>query len=390
MPESRMTAPSRTDLARSRVDHVGSLLRPQALKDAFRSHADGRTAADALRAAQDAAIRAVIAAQERHGLPAVTDGEFRRLNWQVSFSEVEGWDLWGGSWRNFLQHPENRAPGERPLHKGEDAVVSFRAPATARLRLVRSFPLAEYAFARTVAASPVKVTLMGPDRVRQMCDIGRSRAVYADADAFLADVVAIQREMVTGLVEAGCDYVQIDEPSYTGYVDPPTLERMRAAGEDPLRSLERAVAADNAVIRGLRGRAAFGLHVCRGNRASMWHREGEYDPIAEALFGGLEYDRLLLEYDTERAGSFAPLRFVRKDAIAVLGLITTKTGRVETVDDLRRRIDEASRHLPLEQLALSPQCGFASGIAGNLLAEDEQWRKLDVMLETARLVWGSG
>jgi 5-methyltetrahydropteroyltriglutamate--homocysteine methyltransferase len=390
MPESRMTAPSRTDLARSRVDHVGSLLRPQALKDAFRSHADGRTAADALRAAQDAAIRAVIAAQERHGLPAVTDGEFRRLNWQVSFSEVEGWDLWGGSWRNFLQRPENRAPGERPLHKGEDAVVSFRAPATARLRLVRSFPLAEYAFARTVAASPVKVTLMGPDRVRQMCDIGRSRAVYADADAFLADVVAIQREMVTGLVEAGCDYVQIDEPSYTGYVDPPTLERMRAAGEDPLRSLERAVAADNAVIRGLRGRAVFGLHVCRGNRASMWHREGEYDPIAEALFGGLEYDRLLLEYDTERAGSFAPLRFVRKDAIAVLGLITTKTGRVETVDDLRRRIDEASRHLPLEQLALSPQCGFASGIAGNLLAEDEQWRKLDVMLETARLVWGSG
>ena len=385
-----MTAPSRTGLARARVDHVGSLLRPAALKAAFRSHAEGRTAADALRAAQDTAIRAVIAAQEHHGLPVVTDGEFRRLNWQVSFSEVEGWDLWGGSWRNFLQHPENRAPGERPLHKGEDAVVSFRAPATARLRLVRSFPLAEYAFARSLACGPVKITLMGPDRVRQMCDIGRSRAVYADADAFLADVVAIQREMVTGLVEAGCDYVQIDEPSYTGYVDPPTLERTRAAGEDPIRSLERAVAADNAVIRGLRGRAVFGLHVCRGNRASMWHREGEYDPIAEALFGGLEYDRLLLEYDTERAGSFAPLRFVRKDAIAVLGLITTKTGRVETVDELRRRIDEASRHLPLEQLALSPQCGFASGIAGNLLTEDEQWRKLDVMLETARRVWGTG
>jgi 5-methyltetrahydropteroyltriglutamate--homocysteine methyltransferase len=377
-------------LARSRVDHVGSLLRPVDLKAAFRSHAEGRTSRDVLRAAQDAAIRAVIATQTGHGLPAVTDGEFRRLNWQVSFSEVEGWDLWGGSWRNFLQHPGNRAPGEHPLQKGEDAVVSFRTPATARLRLKQSFPLDEYAFARSVASGPVKVTLMGPDRVRQMCDLERSRAVYPDAGAFLADVVAIQRQMVEELVEAGCDYVQIDEPSYTGYVDPPTLERMRAAGEDPLRSLERAVAADNAVVRGLRGRAVLGLHVCRGNRASMWHREGEYDPIAEALFGGLEYDRLLLEYDTERAGSFAPLRFVRKDAIAVLGLITTKTGRVETVDDLRRRIDEASRHLPLEQLALSPQCGFASGIAGNLLAEDEQWRKLDVMLETARLVWGSG
>jgi 5-methyltetrahydropteroyltriglutamate--homocysteine methyltransferase len=236
----------------------------------------------------------------------------------------------------------------------------------------------------------VKVTLMGPDRVCQMCDLERSRAVYPDADAFLADVVAIQRRMVEELVEAGCDYVQLDEPSYTGYVDLPTLERMRGAGVDPLRSLARAVAADNAVIRSARGRAVFGLHVCRGNRASMWHREGAYDAIAEALFGGLEYDRLLLEYDTERAGGFEPLRFVRRDAIAVLGLITTKTGEVETVDMLRRRIDEASRFLPLENLALSPQCGFASGIAGNLLTVDEQWRKLEVMLETARRVWGSG
>jgi 5-methyltetrahydropteroyltriglutamate--homocysteine methyltransferase len=384
-----MTVDAPTTLARVRVDHVGSLLRPERLKAAFRSQAEGRTTADVLRAEQDAAIREVIATEERHGLPVVTDGEFRRLNWQVSFSAVEGWDLWGGSWRNFLRYPGNRAPGERPLQKGEDAVVSFRTPATARLRLVRSLPLEEYRFARSVASRPVKITLMGPDRVRQMCDVARSRAVYPDADAFLADVVAIQRQMVGELVEAGCGYVQIDEPSYTGYVDPPTLERMRAAGEDPLRSLGRAIAADNAVIAGLSGRAVFGLHVCRGNRASMWHREGEYDAIAEALFGGLAYDRLLLEYDTERAGSFAPLRFVRKDAIAVLGLITTKTGRVETVDELVRRIDEASRHLPLENLALSPQCGFASGIAGNLLTEDEQWRKLDVMIETARRVWGT-
>jgi 5-methyltetrahydropteroyltriglutamate--homocysteine methyltransferase len=384
-----MTVHAPTTLARVRVDHVGSLLRPERLKAAFRSQAEGRTTAEVLRAEQDAAIREVIATEERHGLPVVTDGEFRRLNWQVSFSAVEGWDLWGGSWRNFLRYPGNRAPGERPLQKGEDAVVSFRTPATARLRLVRSLPLEEYRFARSVASRPVKITLMGPDRVRQMCDVARSRAVYPDADAFLADVVAIQRQMVGELVEAGCDYVQIDEPSYTGYVDPPTLERMRAAGEDPLRSLGRAIAADNAVIAGLSGRAVFGLHVCRGNRASMWHREGEYDAIAEALFGGLAYDRLLLEYDTERAGSFAPLRFVRKGAIAVLGLITTKTGRVETVDELVRRIDEASRHLPLENLALSPQCGFASGIAGNLLTEDEQWRKLDVMIETARRVWGT-
>jgi 5-methyltetrahydropteroyltriglutamate--homocysteine methyltransferase len=200
--------------------------------------------------------------------------------------------------------------------------------------------------------------------------------------------VAIQRQMVRELIDAGCDYVQIDEPSYTGYVDPPTLERMRAAGEDPMRNLERAIAADNAVIAGLEGKAVFGLHVCRGNRASMWHREGSYDAIAERLFSGLHYDRLLLEYDTARAGGFEPLRFVPKERIAVLGLITTKTGDVETVEALRRRIEEASRHLPLEQLALSPQCGFASGIAGNLLGEDEQWRKLERMIEVAKRVWG--
>jgi len=371
----------------SRVDHVGSLLRPEALKQAFLRHAAGQADAGALSAAQDDAIRAVIAAQERHGLPVVTDGEFRRLNWQVSFSEVEGWDLWAGSWRNFLQSPENRGPHERPLSKGDDAVVSFRAPATARLRLVRSFPMDEYRFARGVATRPVKVTLMGPDRVAQMCDLERSRAVYPDADAFLADVVRIQRQMVEELVAAGCDYVQLDEPSYTGYVDPPTLERMRASGADPLRNLERAIAADNAVIAGMQGRATFAVHVCRGNRASMWHREGTYDAIAERLFTGLAFDRLLLEYDTERAGGFEPLRFVPKGKIVVLGLITTKTGRVETVDELARRIDQASRFIPLDQLALSPQCGFASGIGGNLLTEDEQWRKLDVMLETARKVW---
>jgi 5-methyltetrahydropteroyltriglutamate--homocysteine methyltransferase len=371
----------------SRVDHVGSLLRPEPLKQTFLRHAAGEADAAALRAAQDEAIRAVVAEQERHGLPVVTDGEFRRLNWQVSFSEVEGWDLWAGSWRDFLQNPENRAPHERPLSKGDDAVVSFRAPATARLRLVHSFPLDEYRFVRSVATRPVKVTLMGPDRVAQMCDLERSRAVYPDADAFLADVVRIQRQMVEELVDAGCGYVQLDEPSYTGYVDPPTLARMRASGEDPMRRLDRAIAADNAVIEGLRARATFGVHICRGNRASMWHREGTYDAIAERLFTGLAFDRLLLEYDTERAGGFEPLRFVPRGKIVVLGLITTKTGRVETVDELARRIDEASRFIPLDQLALSPQCGFASGIAGNLLTEDEQWRKLDVMLETARKVW---
>ena len=371
-----------------RVDHVGSLLRPESLKQAFRDHALGKLDADALRAAQDRAIQAVVARQESIGLPVVTDGEFRRLNWQVSFSEVSGWDLWSGSWKRLLSAPGDKAGHETPFQRGEDAVLSFRVPATGRLTLVRNFPLDELLFLKKTTKRLSKITLMGPDRVAQMCDIEGSRAHYAGADAFLADVVAIQRRMVGELVEAGCGYVQIDEPSYTGYVDPATLERMQARGEDPMKNLRRAIDASNAVIEGQKGRATFGVHICRGNRASMWHREGKYDPIAETLFGGLKYDRLLLEYDTERAGGFEPLRYVPKGVVVVLGLITTKTGRVESVDELRTRIDDAARFLPLEQLALSPQCGFASGIGGNLLGEDEQWRKLEVMLETARLVWG--
>ncbi len=372
----------------TRVDHVGSLLRPEELKAAFLRRARGQIDDAALVGAQDEAIRAVVAEQEAHGLPIVTDGEYRRLNWQVSFSRVSGWDLWEGAWRNFLQFPDNVGAGEQPLRRGADAVESFKVPATGKIALQESFPLREYEFLHKVATRPVKMTLMGPDRVRQMCDIGKSAPHYADSASFLADVVAIQRRMVEELVAAGCDYVQIDEPSFTGYVDPATLQRMEARGEDPLKSLKAAIDADNAVIAGLQGRAVFGLHICRGNRASMWHREGHYDAIAEAVFGGLTYDRLLLEYDSERAGSFDPLRFVRKGTIVVLGLVTTKSGEMETVDGLRRRIEDAARFCPLDQLALSPQCGFASGIGGNALSMDAQWRKLDVMMETARRVWG--
>ena len=372
-----------------RVDHVGSLLRPESLKAAFMRHATGQMSRDELTAAQDAAIREVVAKQESHGLPVVTDGEYRRLNWQVSFSAVAGWDMWNTSWLNFRQNPGNIAPTETPFQKGEDAVLSFQTPVTEKLRLLRSFPLDEYKFAASVAKRPVKIPLMGPDRVAQMADIAGSRSVYADSDAFLADVVAIQREMVTQMIDAGCRQVQLDEPSYTGYVDPPTLERLRSRGEDPMRNLDRAIAADNAVIAGLKGKATFSLHICRGNRASMWHREGKYDGIAERLFGSLKFDRLLLEYDTERAGGFEPLRYVPKGVTVVLGLITTKVGKVESVDELRKRIDDASRFIDVGQLALSPQCGFASGIAGNLLTEEEQWAKIDVMIETARQVWGN-
>jgi 5-methyltetrahydropteroyltriglutamate--homocysteine methyltransferase len=365
----------------TRVDHVGSLLRPTYLKDAFQRFARQELSQEDFGAVQNRAIVEVVRRQESIGLPVITDGEYRRLNWQVSFSEVEGWDMWRTSWDNFRRNPGNRAPGETPLTRGEDAVLSFRTPVTARLSLKSNFPLHEFEFIKRPAA---KVALMGPDRVAQMSDIKGSP--YREPGELLADVVRVQRRIVEELLRAGCRYVQLDEPSYTGYVDPATLERMRAAGDDPLANLSRAVNADNAVIAGLEG-ASFGLHVCRGNRASMWHREGSYDAIAERLFGGLRFDRLLLEYDTARAGGFEPLRFVRKGVTVVLGLITTKTGQVEKPEDLVKRINDAARFIPLEQLALSPQCGFASGIAGNLLSEDAQWRKLELMMDVARQVW---
>ncbi len=377
-------------LRRARVDQVGSFLRPESLKQDFLRHARGELPMAALAATQDEAIRDVVAKQVAHGMPFVTDGEYRRLNWQVSFSEVENWDLWPGTWVSFLKHPSNMGEGERPNARGLDTVVSAQTPATGRLRLVESFPSREHAFLKSIAGTPTKITLMGPDRVCQMCDIAGSAPHYANSDEFLADVVAIHRRMVEDLADAGCAFIQLDEPSYTGYVDPVTLERMRARGEDPLTNLRRAVAADNAVIAGLKDRAVTGLHICRGNRASMWHREGSYDAIAEAVLGGLAFDRLLLEYDTSRAGGFEPLRFLPRGRMVVLGLITTKSGAVETVEDLQRRLDDAARFVDLDQVALSPQCGFASGIAGNMLSESEQWRKIDIMLETARRVWGAG
>jgi len=374
-------------LTKLRVDHVGSLLRPESLKQTFLDYGQGQINFETLEKAQDDAIRGVVAKQEECGLPVVSDGEYRRINFQVSFSKVKGWNLWDNSWKGFIANPSSISDEEDPHSRGEDAVESFKIPATSKLVLESNFPLEEYRFLSSIAQCPSKVMLMGPDRVAQMCDIPGSHEYYADTEAFLADLVAIQQSMVHELVDAGCQYVQLDEPSYTGYVDRDTIERMTSRGEDPTKNLSRAIAASNGVIAGLKGKACFGLHVCRGNRASMWHREGAYDGIAELLFSTLDFDRLLLEYDTERAGGFEPLRFVRKGVMVVLGLVTTKTGQVETVDELLRRIEDASRFIDVDQLALSPQCGFASGIAGNLLSEDEQWAKFNVIQETAQRVW---
>lgn len=374
---------------RMRTDHIGSFLRPQSLIEAFVSRGKNEIDDATLEKVQDAAIRDVVAKQEAVGLEVISDGEYRRLNWQVSFSDVEGWDLWEGSWRLFLQNPGHDAKkDEKPKTRGADAVEVFKVPATAKLRLSKNFPLKEYNSLKSATKNPAKAMIMGPDRVAQMCDIPNSGPSYETADAFLKDVTKIQNEMVGELVDAGCEYIQIDEPSYTGYVDKATLDRIAARGEDPMKNLARAVDATNGAIVGHEGKACFGVHICRGNRASMWHREGTYEGIAEYLFANLKFDRLLLEYDSERAGGFEPLRYVPKGGpTVVLGLITTKTGEVEMVDDLLARIDNAQRFIDVDQLAISPQCGFASGIGGNILSEDAQWRKLEIMQETAARVW---
>jgi 5-methyltetrahydropteroyltriglutamate--homocysteine methyltransferase len=285
------------------------------------------------------------------------------------------------------------APGQRwdPGYSGSGPGVIHRRPVNQRLFTKRNLPLEEFSFTQGLTHRPVKVTLIGPDRISQRFDWqdAASQAVYADRWQFLDDVVRIEREMIASLVTAGCRYVHIDEPGLTAYADGPSLTEMVSRGEDPSQNLARSIAADNAVIADFPD-VTFGVHLCRGNQAGMWHREGSYDAIAEQVFAETHFQRLLLEYDTERAGTFEALRFVPPGRVVVLGLVSTKSRRVEGVDEVLRRIEAASHYLPIEQLAVSPQCGFASDIVGNPLSEDDQWRKLEVVQQVAEVVWGRG
>jgi 5-methyltetrahydropteroyltriglutamate--homocysteine methyltransferase len=363
------------------------MLRPQKLKEAFADFGQGKASEAALKLAQDNAICDLVAKQAAHNLPIVVDGEFRRTSFMESFAVVAGVEEWQAGVKTYHQILAREDDGKEGSHKGTDPILLNRKRVTQRLKLVRNGLLDDFRFTQALTDRPVKVTLISADRISQCYDSETSKSVYPTTEEFLRDVVKVERQMVGELDQAGCCYVGIDGPGYTAYVDPDSLAAMRSRGEEPMSNMRRSIAADNEIIANFPN-VTFGIHICRGNRQSMWHREGHYDAIAEKLFNELNHQRLLLEYDTERAGGFEPLRFVPKGKFAVLGLITTKVARVETVDELRRRIDDAARYLPLDQLALSPQCGFASSIRGNLLSEDEQFRKLDVMLETAAKVWG--
>ena len=375
----------------SHVDQVGSLLRPLSLKDAYARHGNGELLDSKLTAVQDESVKELIAKQEAHGIPILTDGEYRRLNFQDSFVESIAGFI---PKKQTMQFQESRTVGGEALQRWlpdsgkTDPALQYWRPIAERLRLASNVPLKEWRFASALTKKPVKVTLIATDRICENFRRQNVAGAYGSVEEYRAEVIAIEREIVQQLAEAGCPYIQHDAPSYTAYVDDKSLERMRGLGIDPMRQMTQSIEADNTVIAGIPG-VTFGIHLCRGNVRSMWHREGGYDAIAEKLFNSLHHHRLLLEYDTERAGTFAPLRFVPKDKIVVLGLVSSKVPEVESADKLKRRISEASRYIPLEQLALSPQCGFSSNIVGNLLSEDDQWRKLELIQHVAADVWGT-
>jgi len=389
---------NREQLKTVRVDQIGSLVNPPALLEAFRAFEAGTLSEAELSRIQDEAIADTIGKQESMGFPVVSDGEMRRRNFQDNFGHsVAGFDVPKVLSYQKLIGEITETPGVRAEQNFAAAgpAILTRRPVVEKLKLVRNIPLEEYEFAKQYTKLPIKETVLSADRIVQRFAYEDSRQVYADREAFLADVVAISRKMIRQLVDAGCRYIQIDAPGYTAYVDDVSLERMRARGEDPKANLDMSIAADNAIIAGFDD-VVFGIHLCRGNARTrdpatgkvvpQFHREGTYDGIAEKLFGSLKHDRWTLEYDSDRAGGFEPLRHMPKGQIAVLGIVTTKSPDLESEDFLKRRIDEAAKFIPLDQLAISPQCGFG-GFGHPTISQDEQWRKLEQLRKVADQVW---
>ncbi len=364
-----------TRTARYRADHVGSFLRPKELLEA-RANGDPR-----LPEIEDREILRVLAKQRELGLDVFTDGEFRRGGFMTDLTDaVEGFDTHAGVERTW-----NAA-----AQAGGTAPSAVRGIVTEKLRQTRRLTALELPFLKQHSPGPIKMTLPSATQFPAIAfKKGVSERAYPDHHAFLHDVVEIVKAETAALAEEGVAYIQLDAPRYSYYLDPKWRDFLRAELGEPEALLDEAIAADNACFRAARREGVtLAIHLCRGNNRSQWYAAGGYDAIAEKLFAELEVDRFLLEYDDERSGSFDPLRFVPADKTVVLGLVSTKRSELENAEALVRRIDAASKVVPLERLALSPQCGFASMAEGNLLTEDEQWAKLALVVETARRVWG--
>lgn len=370
----------------ARTDVVGSLLRPPALIEAQGALAASKLTPAQFKAIEDRAVDAAVALQEEAGLEVLTDGEMRRLSFQSQLPEaVEGfgtWDVGAFLWGDW--HGDDQVgdwSGARPQTLG----------VTGKLRRKRHLSAEEFTYVRGRTKRIIKVTLPSPSLWANFWptqhSVEHSAAVYPTLDHFLADVVDILREEVAELVRLGATYIQLDAPHYPLLIDPKTRAFYEAQGWPLEKYLQRGIAMDNAVM-GDFPHVTFGFHLCRGNQGSRWLVEGGYDLIAKPIFQQVKAQRLLLEYDDDRSGSFDPLQDVPDDKVVVLGLVTTKSGRRESVAELTARIHQAARYFPLERLALSPQCGFATSTMGNNLSPADQQFKLRTLVETAQAVWG--
>jgi len=358
-----------------RADHIGSLLRPQALRQAFRQHAAGQMDDAAFERVQAACIRDAVAMQQAVGLEVVTDGEFRR----------------GSYWGRFVERIDGFSikPAQFRFRDDQGHEVEFTAPYAAG-KLARRRPLAldEFEFLRGVTAATPKITLPAPSTMHFFrCGDYADRSAYRDLDAFFGDLTTIFREEIAALIAAGCTYVQLDEVAMALLCDPAIRGTITAAGSDPDSLVDLYIDAINRSISDCPSHAAVGVHMCRGNFKGHYLAEGGYESVAERFFANTRVTHFLLEYDTPRAGDFRPLRFVPKDKGVVLGLVSTKTPLLESVDTLKRRIEEASNYIDLDRLAISPQCGFASTVAGNPLSESDERGKLARVVEAARAIW---
>jgi 5-methyltetrahydropteroyltriglutamate--homocysteine methyltransferase len=357
-----------------RSDVVGSLLRPDYLKDARERYQAGRISDWEFKSLEDQAVDEAVELQQRAGVEILTDGELRRYAFFGHLVDaVEGFDKFGG-WAIPFRN-----------EKGEE-LVQPRPVVVSKLRRRRPLCAEEFTYLRARTKHPAKTTMISAQQAAAYYDNKKSSGAYPSIDSYLADLVDILRDEVNELIRLGCRYIQIDSPQYAALLDPQLRDGYRQRGNDPDRLLDLSTDMDNAVIGNHPG-VIFGLHLCRGNNQSRFYASGDYGPITK-VFQKTRFHRFLLEYDDERSGGFEPLRQVPEDRTVVLGLISSKKRALENKDELKRRIRQASKFVPLERLALSPQCGFASTIEGNLLTPADQEAKLRLVAETAQEVWG--
>ena len=354
---------------------VGSMLRPTYLAEARKQFAAEQSSAADFKALEDRAVNEAIALQEQAGIDVITDGEMRRYAFYGHLIDaLAGFDKYGGWAIPFRDE------------SGEELVLK-RPVVVEKLQWKRSMCAEEWVYLHSRKMHAGKVTLISAQQAAAYYDPEKSKGAYPTRDAYLADIVDFSRHEVEELIRLGCSYVQIDAPQYAALLDPQMREGYRQRGNDPDKIIDLCIEMDNAIISNHPG-ITFGMHICRGNNQSKFYASGDYEPISR-IFTRTHFERFLLEYDDSRSGGFEPLRHVPEDRFVVLGLVTTKKPRVETAEELKGRIQEAARYIPLERLALSPQCGFASTMEGNRITFEDQRRKLELVASVAQEVWGA-